>query len=213
MVDLPARPVVGLVTEEHTARRIDVGGLPEDLVALIDSLGPGEDLVITRNGGSIATISSTGGTVPGPDMPDDVTEQPAMDYGDVMVVATAMKLSASARASLSAQLGPDYIVLDMHAAPRTADVVLAPPASPRLIGNLRSMFPKARVIIAEIEDEDLGVSYHGPVRRMLDAGAETYLTSTTIPRLAMQLDHAITQRPQIADDAAAILEIEPASSE
>jgi hypothetical protein len=42
-----------------------------------------------------------------------------------------------------------------------------------LIGNLRSMFPKARVIIAEIEDDVLGVSYHGPVRRLLDAGAET----------------------------------------
>jgi hypothetical protein len=71
------------------------------------------------------------------------------------------------------------------------------------------MFPKARVIIAEIEDEVLGVSYQGPVRRMLDAGAETYLTSTTIPRLAKQLDHAITQHHQITGGTTARLEIQP----
>lgn len=201
------------MTDEHTAR-IDVTRLPEDLVALIDRLGPGEDLVITRNADAIATISSTGGAaddgaVPGPAAADEAPGQPQMDYGDVMVVATAMKLSASARASLSAQLGPDYIVLDMHAAPRTADVLLVPPASPQLIASLRSLYPKARVVIAEIEDRELGVSYHGPVRRMLDAGAQTYLLSTTIPLLARQLDQAITQRPQLADGTTARLEIEP----
>jgi hypothetical protein len=71
------------------------------------------------------------------------------------------------------------------------------------------MFPKARVIIAEIEDDVLGVGYRGPVRRMLDAGAGTYLTSTTIPRLAKQLDHTVTQRHQITGGATARLEIEP----
>jgi antitoxin (DNA-binding transcriptional repressor) of toxin-antitoxin stability system len=190
--------------------RIDVTRLPEDVVELVDALGPGEDLVITRDGNPIAAISSTRGTLDGaiiePGTPDD--EQPLMDYGNVTVVATAMKLSASARASLSAELGAHYIVLDLHAAPVTADVLLAPPASPQLIGSLRSMFPKARVIIAEVEDDVLGVSYHGPVRRMLDAGAETYLTSTTIPRLAKQLDHTITQRDQITGGATARLEIE-----
>jgi hypothetical protein len=44
---------------------------------------------------------------------------------------------------------------------------------------------------------------------MLDAGAETYLTSTTIPRLATQLDHTITHRHQITGGATARLEIEP----
>lgn len=158
-------------------------------------------------------ISSTRGALDGaiiePGSPTDATEQPLMDYDNVTVVATAMKLSASVRTALSAELGTEYIVLDLHAVPTTADVLLAPPSSPQLIGSLRSMFPKARVIIAEIDDNVLGVSYHGPVRRMLDAGAETYLTSTTIPSLAKQLDHTITQRHQITGDAPTRLEIEP----
>jgi antitoxin (DNA-binding transcriptional repressor) of toxin-antitoxin stability system len=181
--------------------RIDVTHLPEDVVGLIDDLGPGEDLVITRDGNPVAVISSTAFSRAN-------TGQPPMDYGNVTVVATAMKLSTSARTALSAELGADYIVLDLHSAPTTADVLLVPPASPQLIGNLRSMFPAARVIVAEIEDPELGVSYHGPVRRMLDAGADTYLASTTIPRLAEQLDQTITQH-QIAGDPAARLEIEP----
>lgn len=52
------------MTDEHIAR-IDVTSLPDDLVALIDRLGPGEDLVIMRNGDAIATISSTGSAVDG----------------------------------------------------------------------------------------------------------------------------------------------------
>ncbi|MFB9904940.1 hypothetical protein [Allokutzneria oryzae] len=195
------------------AWRIDVTRLPEDVVELIDALAPGEDLIITRDGDPVAAISSTRGALSGaiiePGSPDETAEQPLMDYDNVTVVATAMKLSASARASLSAELGADYIVLDLHAAPTTAEVLLVPPTSPQLIGSLRLMFPKARVIIAEIEDDVLGVSYHGPVRRMLDAGADNYLSSTTIPRLAKQLDHAITQRHQITGGATARLEIEP----
>lgn len=188
------------------ARRIDVTSLPEDVVSLIDALGPGDELVITRNGAAIATIAGTGDTAIGePHAPGDAT-----DYDNVIVVATAMKLSESARASLSAELGTDYIVLDMHRAPRTADVLLVPPVSPQLIGSLRSMFPKARVILAEIEDAELGVSYQGPVRRLLDAGAETYLASTSMSFLARQLDHAITQRAQITGGNAPRLEIESA---
>ncbi|SFW65588.1 hypothetical protein [Amycolatopsis australiensis] len=177
-------------------RRIDVTDLPGDVVAQIDALGPGEHLVITRDGEPVAVIRG-------------VATAPKPSYGhDVTVVATAMKLSASARSSLAAELGGDYVVLDLHAAPATADVLLVPPSSPQLVGHLRAMFPKARVVVTEIEDDELGVSYRGPVHRMLDAGAETYLASTTIPRLAEQLD-AVAQRRQIG---AARLEIEAGPS-
>ncbi|AOS63715.1 hypothetical protein BKA25_002548 [Actinoalloteichus hymeniacidonis] len=198
------------MSDEHVAR-IDVSRLPEDLVALIDRLGTGDRLLIARDGDVIATISSTTASIEddaGPVPADEAVCEPAMDFGDVLVVATAMKLSASARASLSAQLGPDYIVLDMHAAPRTADVLLVPPVSPQLIASLRTVYPKARVVVAEIEDRELGITYQGPVRRMLDAGAQTYLMSTTIPRLAEQLDHAITQSQQLSLGNTARLEIE-----
>lgn len=179
---------------------IDVGRLPKDVVDLIDALGPGENLVVTRDGKPVATISGVR------------SEPPRADYDDVTVVATAMKLSASARRSLSAELGSDYVVLDLHSAPATADVLLVPPVSPQLIGSLRAKFPKARVVLAEVEDAELGVSYHGPVRRLLDAGAETYLTSANVPHLARQLDHAVTRRQQLGGGAATPLEISPADS-
>ncbi|GAA3463662.1 hypothetical protein ACFFSW_30930 [Saccharothrix longispora] len=176
------------------ARHIDVARLPEDVVALIDALGPGESLVVTRDGAPLAEVSRSGDGTGAPR--DDAGWAPSVH--DVTVVATAMKLSGSARASLSAALGGDYIVLDLHAAPTTADVLLVPPSSPQLIGQLRALFPKARVIVAEIEDDGLGVGYRGPVRRMLDAGADGYLTSTSVPRLARQLDHDVTRHRRLA---------------
>ncbi|XVS62283.1 hypothetical protein ACQPYE_28995 [Actinosynnema sp. CA-299493] len=174
---------------EPGARHLDVTRLPEDVVALVDALGPGESLVVTREGAPIATVTGTGARH-GEDGPEPSVR-------DVTVVATAMKLSRSARAALSAALGEDYIVLDLHAAPRTADVLLVPPSSPQLVGLLRSTFPEARVIVTEVEDDGLAVSYPGPVRRVLDAGADGYLTSTTIPRLARQLDHDVTRHRRL----------------
>jgi antitoxin (DNA-binding transcriptional repressor) of toxin-antitoxin stability system len=176
---------------EAGARHIDVTRLPEDVVALIDALRPGEGLVITRAGVPVAVVAGTGRA-------QRVDGGETASVHDVTVVATAMKLSRSARASLSAALGEDYVVLDLHAAPNTADVLLAPPGSPQLIGLLRSMFPRARVIVTEVEDDRLAVSFHGPVRRMLDAGADSYLTSTTIPRLARQLDQDVTRHRRLA---------------
>ncbi|MEV4251267.1 hypothetical protein AB0J63_48755 [Streptosporangium canum] len=199
----------------RSTQRIDVTRLPEDVVALIDALEPGENLVLTRDGASIATISSTIDVVQGAvvdrDTPEEANDQPPIDYDNVTVVATAMKLSKAARMSLSTQLGADYIVLDMHAAPATADVLLAPPGSPQLIASLRSMFPKARVIITEIEDHELGVNYQGPVRRLLNAGADAYLPATSVPRLARQLDYTLTHGLQLTGGIATPGEIAPAT--
>ena len=176
-------------------RWFDAGDLPDELLALIDSLGRGEQLAIVRDGLPIASISRARGTFRSGTSDSGDHRPPTVE--DVTVVATAMKLSSSARASLSEQLGPDYIVLDLHSAPRSADVLLIPPVSPQLIGSLSAMFPNARTIIAEIEDEELGVSYQGPVHRLLDAGADLYLPPSTIPHLAQRLDHAVTQLAQI----------------
>lgn len=189
-----------------TERWIDAGRLPDDVVALIEALGPGEDLVVERDGRPIATITGTSGA--GIVDPGDRDGRTSSAYEDVTVVATAMKLSASARASLSARLGPDYIVLDLHAAPETAEVVLAPAVSPQLIGLLRSRFPKARVVIAEIEDEELGISYRGPVSRLLDAGADVYLPPSTVPLLAERLDRTVTRAREITGGDLAPLVIE-----
>jgi hypothetical protein len=202
-----------MVAERSYAGDIDITRFPDDVVALIDALRPGEELVITRAGVPVATISSTGGVLHGdivvPITPQEDTEQAPTGYDNVTVVATAMKLPDSARASLSTLLGPGYIVVDMHAAPAKTDVLLVPPISPQLIGHLRAMFPKARIVAAEFEDDAHGVSYRGTIRRMLDAGAESYLTSSTISQLARQLDQVITNHPQVTSDTTLQLEIEP----
>ncbi|MFI7615869.1 hypothetical protein ACIBP6_32090 [Nonomuraea terrae] len=198
----------------RSTQLIDVSRLPDDVVALIDALEPGENVVLTRDGASIATISSTVDVVQGAvvdrDAPDEAREQAPIDYESVTVVATAMELSTAARVALSTQLGADYVVLDMHAAPATTDVLLAPPGSPQLITALRSMFPNARVIVTEIEDHELGVQYHGPVRRLLDAGADAYLPPATLPLLARQLDYTLHQGRELAGGAATPLQIAPA---
>ncbi|MEV4894311.1 hypothetical protein AB0K48_33490, partial [Nonomuraea sp. NPDC055795] len=71
--------------------------LPEDVVALLDDLPPGENLVVTRDGAPIATITGTVDVVEGAVVdraaPDEVTEQAPVDYDGVTVVATAMELS------------------------------------------------------------------------------------------------------------------------
>lgn len=193
------------------AQRVDVALLPEDVVALIDALEPGENLILTRDGASIATITSTVAMVQGAVVRRDGSEEagdpPPVDYDGVTVVATAMQLSTAARVALATQLGPDYVVLDMNAAPATADVLLVPAASPQLIGGLRSMFPKARVVVTEIDDDELGVQYHGPVRRLLDAGADAYLPPASVPLLARQLDHTLNQGRELAGGASAPLQI------
>ncbi|MFI8434699.1 hypothetical protein ACIGJO_13270 [Streptomyces sp. NPDC079020] len=186
-------------SDERAARAIDATRLPADVMARIDALAPGEDLVITRGGEPVARISGVPGavvigTVVDPVTPSAADEEPSPAGKGVTVVVTAMKLSDSARASLSERLGADYLVLDIHAAPVSADVLLVPPVSPQLIGSLRSAFPGARVVVAEIEDDELGVSYQGPVRRLLDAGAEAYLPPATVPHLAQLLDRTLTRR-------------------
>ncbi|ANZ39100.1 hypothetical protein BBK82_26525 [Lentzea guizhouensis] len=198
---------------EHTPRWIDSSRLPDDVIAKIEALRPGEDLFVVRDGVPIAKIArATRQTRAG------TTGSPAGSpeaYDDVTVVATAMKLSSSARNTLSSQLGPDYIVLDMHSAPRTAEVLLIPPLSPQLIGSLRESFPNARVVIAEVEDRELGIVYEGPVRRLLDAGADVYFPPSTIPKLAQQLDRTVTHFNQLeaASGTAVPLIIESAKND
>ncbi|WET77163.1 hypothetical protein P3102_24085 [Amycolatopsis sp. QT-25] len=183
---------------DQSGRWVDASQLPEELVALIETLRPGENVLVMRNGETIATISGA------------AREEPvrSTDSDDITVVATAMKLSASARDSLSERLGPGYLVLDLRSAPPSVDVLLVPPGSPQLIGNFRALYPRARIVITEIEDAELGVRYEGPVRRLLDAGAEAYLPSSTIPRLAEQLDRTMTQLRQLTGDTSAPLTIE-----
>ena len=180
---------------------VELARLPDELAELIASLAPGGSLVITRGGEAVATLTAAGsapleGTVIQARRAPEDEGQPRTEAENegVTVVATAMELSDSARTKLSSELGTDYIVLDMHSAPSTADVLLVPPLSLQLLSSLREMFPSARVVLAELDDPELGVSYAGPVRRMIDSGVELYLTSTNVPHLARQLGEAVSVR-------------------
>jgi hypothetical protein len=55
---------------------------------------------------------------------------------------------------------------------------------PAEVGSLRGLFPDARIIVTEIEDEELGVSAPGPVSRLLDAGASAYLPPRPLREVA-----------------------------
>lgn len=107
----------------------------------------------------------------------------AADPVAVRVVATTM-LKADARARLSDQFGPGYVVVDLRKAPPSTDIVIAPVVSAQTISALKHMFPKARVVLTEVEDRQTGVFFPGPVRRAVDAGADGYVVAGDLAALA-----------------------------
>lgn len=175
--------------------RVDLARLPPELVALVEALDEDDQLTLTRDGRPVAAVRRTEADAASPSSRtiDDGNDP---DVG-VTVVATSMKLSTSARARLSTNLGSRYVVVDIRAAPPTTDVLLVPSTSPQLIGALRAEFPNARVVVAEIDDDELGVRYSGPVQRLISAGVDAYLSASTLQQAAAGLDRALTQGPAI----------------
>lgn len=110
------------------------------------------------------------------------TDDP-VPHGPVRVVATTM-LKADARARLSEQMGPGFVVMDIRKAPRSADIVIAPVISEQTISALKQMFPEARVVLAEVEDWTVDVSFPGPVQRAVNAGADGYVVAGDLAALA-----------------------------
>ncbi len=94
---------------------------------------------------------------------------------------------------LADELGRDYVVLDFHDAPASTDVLLVNPVSPQLLGRLRDRYPRARVIVTEIDDEELGATHAGPVSRLLDAGATAYLPPQDISGVAANVHAYLTE--------------------
>ncbi len=84
----------------------------------------------------------------------------------VKVLATTMKLRPEARERLRESFGPDWVVLDFHDAPDTADVVLSAAHSPQLIHRWTLLFPQAQIIVTEILDNEFGLD--GPGRGQHD---------------------------------------------
>ena len=75
-------------------------------------------------------------------------------------------------------------MLDLRKAPPSTDIVIAPVISGQTIAALKHMFPRARVVLTEVEDADLGVFFPGPIRRAVEAGADGYVVAGDMAALA-----------------------------
>lgn len=192
--------------------RLELEDLPADVATALEAAVAGKDVALTRAGEPIGTLGFRSSTLEGAVLADPARPRGASPVPDgVTVVATAMELTDSVRRRLSDELGESYLVLDLHEAPPSSDVLLTPPISPQLVGALRQQFPRARVLITEIEDEELGVHYAGPVSRMLEAGASGYLPPRPITELATTVHSYLTtsNRPALERAEPVVDQIEP----
>ena len=184
----------GRVSQRGIAPRLDVEGLSPDVSAAVEAAIAGESITLIRSGHAIGSLDFCANVLEG------ILIESPRQHGStesapdgVWVVATAMRLSDAALRRLSDEFGDDYIVVDIHEAPASTDVLLTHPVSPQLLGLLRQQFPNARVLITEIEDEELDIRYSGPVSRLLDAGASAYLPPRPIAELAADVHAYLTQ--------------------
>ncbi|NHN54745.1 hypothetical protein G9U51_02975 [Calidifontibacter sp. DB0510] len=170
---------------ERDAPRLDLDALPRAVRRAIEAAVAGLPVTVVSGGCELGTLAFRPSVLSGVVIPAAHEPEPeTVPREGVTVVATAMQLSDSARRRLADEFGSDYVVLDLQEAPRSTDVLLISPVSPQLLGTLRAQFPDARVIITEIEDEELGVRYGGPVSRLLDAGASAYVPPRSISAIA-----------------------------
>ena len=117
----------------------------------------------------------------------EVTDRP--------IVVTALPLKAPARERLAELLGAT--VVDMRTPIEHPDLVLTPACSPQLLGGLKRRFDGAPVIVVEVTDWDLDVEIDGPVKRILDAGADGYVLADSIEDLADSLMNARATADQV----------------
>lgn len=177
------------MNRHDAAQNIDLDAVDATTLAALEKAVSGTPIAVIRAGQTLGTLGFKprilNGTIvqrrpPSPWQPKDTPE-------GVVVVATAMPLSNAARRRLSDEFGTGYIVLDITEAPDSADILLAQPLSPQLLGILQRQFPEAQIVITEIDDDELGVSFVGPVSRMLKAGAAVYLPPRPLSDVAANI--------------------------
>ncbi|MDQ2850125.1 MAG: hypothetical protein M3Y49_05205 [Actinomycetota bacterium] len=176
---------------------LELADLTPSARAALEAAMAGDAVTLTRAGQPIGLLQFRSIALEGTVVRGRAQTAPAAPVPDgVTVVATTMSLSDAARRRLSDELGANYIVLDFAEAPPGTDVLLTHPISPQLLGRLRHQFPDARVVVTEIDDEELDIHYSGPVSRLLDAGASAYLPPGPIAELAVTMHAYLTQGDQ-----------------
>lgn len=181
------------MSRRREAPTLDLDDLPASIRTVIDAAMDGTEVSVVRGNREVGYLAFHSLVLEGITLPISRLQAADVPTPDgVTVVATAMRLSELARSRLSDEFGPGYIVLDLHDAPESTDVVLTHPVSPQLLAQLRSRFSHARVIITEIEDEELSISYTGPVGRLLAAGACAYLSPRPVSAVASSVHAFLT---------------------
>ena len=167
---------------------VDLDHLEPGLRAWVEGLATSGRVLLRRDGQTIGTITYSPAVLEGTIVPASATTDHATQRSDLRegtkVLATTMRLSSPARDLLRQSFGPDWVVLDFHDAPDTADVVLTCAHSPQLTHRWTLLFPKAQIIVTEIDDPELGLDIAGPVGRLLDAGAHAYLPPRPLQQVA-----------------------------
>lgn len=173
---------------------MELDALPPEVRRAVEAAMTGAEVRVRRRGRDVGSLSFRAAVLEGVVQTPAAPPPPPPEVPDgVLVVATAMRLSSSARRTLAERFGPGYLVLDLHDAPDTTDVLLINPVSPQLLSRLQHRFPRARVVVTEIDDDELGVSYVGPVSRLLDAGAAAYLPPRDLDGVAAAVDAYLTR--------------------
>jgi hypothetical protein len=106
-------------------------------------------------------------------------------------VVVTFPLPPNAWDHLAGRLGERVELVDVRAADGHEDTVLVPSTSRQLIGKISTAFPRAVVVVVEVEDSSYGVELGGQVMRSLDAGADGYYLARSLDQLAGVVDHAL----------------------
>lgn len=176
---------------------LDLDDLDPGARAWLEQLMAPGSMLLHRGGESLGAVSFTPsvleGTVVAGVASGNRTRTDTLPDG-VKVLATTMKLRPEARERLRESLGPDWVVLDFHDAPDTADVVLTAAYSPQLIHRWTLLFPQAQIIVTEILDNEFGLDVGGPVGRLMDAGAHAYLPPRPLEQVAQNVQSYLESR-------------------
>lgn len=176
---------------------VDVETLDPGLRVWVEDLVTSGSVLLRQGGRTLGTLTYSSAVLEGSILPGPVTAH-VDGLGDrrqgAKVLATTMRLSSRARDLLRQSFGPDWVVLDFHDAPDTADVVLTSAHSPQLTHRWSLLFPKAQIIVTEIDDPELGLDIAGPIGRLLDAGAHAYLPPRPLEQVAENVQAYLRSR-------------------
>lgn len=162
---------------------VDLDHLEPGLRAWVESLATSGPVLLRRDGQTIGTLTYSSAVLEGTIVPAPATKHSDLREG-TKVLATTMRLSSPARDLLRQSFGLDWVILDFHDAPDTADVVLTCAHSPQLTHRWTLLFPHAQIIVTEILDPEFDLDIPGPVGRLLDAGAHAYLPPKPLEQVA-----------------------------